>query len=63
MIHEAQEAPGERAAMESLLKKAEWWLERNLQEIPLMGDGKLIKEGENHVLQWVIEKLKEEIGE
>ena len=49
--------------MESLLKKAEWWLERNLQEIPLMGDGKLIKEGENHVLQWVIEKLKEEIGE
>lgn len=58
-----KKAPGERAAMESLLKKAEWWLERNLQEIPLMGDGKLMKEGENHVLQWVIEKLKEEIGE
>ena len=53
---------GERAAMESLLKKAEWWLERNLQEMPLMGDGKLMKEGENHVLKWVIGKLKEEVG-
>ncbi len=55
-----RKAPGERAAMESLLKKAEWWLERNLQEMPLMGEERLKKEGENHVLKWVIGKLKEE---
>ena len=48
--------------MESLLKKAEWWLERNVQEMPLMGDGKLMKEGENHVLKWLIGKLREEVG-
>ena len=55
-----RKAPGERAAMESLLKKAEWWLERNLQEMPLMGEERLKKEGENEVLKWVIGKLKEE---
>ena len=54
--------PGGRAARESLLAKAEWWLERNRQEMSLMGDGKLKKEGENEVLQWVIEILKKEIG-
>ena len=54
-------APGERAAMENLLAKSEWWLERNMQEMPLMGDGKLMKEGENHVLRWVIEMLKKEV--
>ena len=32
--------------MENLLAKAEWWLERNMQEMPLMGDGKVKKEGE-----------------
>jgi len=53
--------PGERAAMENLLAKAEWWLERNTQEMPLMGDGKLRKEGENDVLQWVIGMLKKEV--
>ena len=62
MIMKVRKAPGERAAMESLLKKAEWWLERNLHEMPLMGDGKLMKEGENNVLKWVIGKLKEEVG-
>jgi len=46
--------------MESLVKKAEWWLERNLQEMPLMGEARLKKEGENEVLKWVIGKLKEE---
>ena len=55
-----RKAPGERAAMESLVKKAEWWLERNLQEMPLMGEARLKKEGENEVLKWVIGKLKEE---
>ncbi len=55
-------APGERAAMENLLAKSEWWLERNMQEMPLMGDGKLRKEGENEVLRWIIEILKKEIG-
>jgi len=54
-------APGEKAAMENLLAKSEWWLERNMQEMPLMGDGKLMKEGENHVLQWVIGMLKKEV--
>jgi len=48
--------------MESLLAKAEWWLERNRQEMPLMGEGKLRKEGENEVLQWLIEMLRKEIG-
>ena len=47
--------------MENLLAKAEWWLERNTQEMPLMGDGKLMKEGENDVLQWVIGMLKKEV--
>ena len=55
-------APGEWAAMENLLAKSEWWLERNMQEMPLMGDGKLRKEGENEVLRWIIEILKKEIG-
>ena len=36
-----RKAPGEKAAMENLLAKAEWWLERNTQEMPLMGDGKV----------------------
>lgn len=57
-----RKASGETAAMESLLAKAEWWLERNRQEMPLMGDGKLRKEGENEVLQWLIEMLRKEIG-
>ena len=48
--------------MENLLKKAEWWLERNLQEMPLMGEEKRKKEGENSVLHWVIEKLRNEVG-
>jgi len=61
MIMKPRKAPGERAAMENLLAKAEWWLERNTQEMPLMGDGKLMKEGENHVLRWVIEILKKEV--
>jgi len=26
-----------------------------------MGDGELMKEGENHVLRWVIEILKKEV--
>lgn len=56
-----RKAPGEKAAMENLLAKSEWWLERNLQEMPLMGDGKLMKEGENHVLRWLIEMLKKEV--
>ena len=56
-----RKTPGERAAMENLLAKAEWWLERNAQEMPLMGDGKLMKEGENHVLRWVIDILKKEV--
>jgi hypothetical protein len=33
-----------------------------MQEMPLMGDGKLRKEGENEVLRWIIEILKKEIG-
>ena len=57
-----RKAPGERAAMESLLAKAEWWLGRNRQEMSLMGDGKLRKEGENEVLRWVIGMLKKELG-
>ena len=57
-----RKAPGEKAAMESLLAKAEWWLERNRQEMPLMGDGKLKKQGENEVLLWLIAMLKKEIG-
>jgi hypothetical protein len=61
MIMKPRKAPGERAAMENLLAKAEWWLERNTQEMPLMGDGKLMKEGENDVLQWVIGMLKKEV--
>lgn len=56
-----KKTPGEKAAMENLLAKSEWWLERNMQEMPLMGDGKLMKEGENHVLRWVIEVLKKEV--
>jgi hypothetical protein len=56
-----KKTPGEKAAMENLLAKSEWWLERNMQEMPLMGDGKLMKEGENHVLRWVIEMLKKEV--
>ena len=54
-------APGERAAMENLLVKAEWWLERNRQEMPLMGEGRLKKEGENEVLLWLIAVLRKEI--
>ncbi len=61
MITKPNKTPGERAAMENLLAKAEWWLERNTQEMPLMGDGKLMKEGENDVLQWVIGMLKKEV--
>jgi hypothetical protein len=56
-------APGERAAMENLLAKSEWWLERNMQEMPLMGNGKLKKEGENEVLQWVIGLMRKELGD
>ena len=55
-------APGERAAMENLLAKSEWWLERNMQEMPLMGDGILRKEGENQVLEWMISSLRFELG-
>ena len=62
MSAKTRKTPGEKAAMESLLKKAEWWLERNRQEMPLMGDGKMRKEGENEVLQWVIGILKKELG-
>ena len=51
-----------QAGMENLLKKAEWWLERNLQEMPLMGEEKRMKEGENNVLHWVLEKLRNEVG-
>jgi hypothetical protein len=54
-------APGERAAMENLLAKSEWWLERNMQEMPLMGEGRLKKEGENEVLLWLIAVLRKEI--
>jgi hypothetical protein len=54
-------APGERAAMENLLAKSEWWLERNRQEMPLMGEGRLKKEGENEVLLWLIAVLRKEI--
>ena len=61
MIMKMRKAPGEKAAMENLLAKSEWWLERNRQEMPLMGDGKLRKEGENEVLLWVIEILKKEL--
>ena len=61
MIMKIRKAPGEKAAMENLLAKSEWWLERNMQEMPLMGDGKLMKEGENHVLRWVIGMLKKEV--
>jgi hypothetical protein len=46
--------------MESLVLKAEWWLERNLQEMPLMGEDRLRKEGENKVLSWMIENLNKE---
>ena len=56
-------APGERAAMENLLAKSEWWLERNMQEMPLMGDGKVKKEGENEVLKWVIGMMRKELGD
>ncbi|NCZ96666.1 hypothetical protein EBZ02_05850 [bacterium] len=62
MSMKMRKAPGEKAAMENLLAKAEWWLERNRQEMPLMGDGRLKKEGENEVLQWVIGILKKETG-
>ena len=48
--------------MESLLLKAEWWLERNLQEMPLMGEERLRKEGENKALQWMIENMRKELG-
>ena len=50
-----------RAVMESLLLKAEWWLERNLQEMPLMGEERLRKEGENKALLWMIENMKKEL--
>ena len=49
------------AVMESLMLKAEWWRERNLQEMPLMGEDRLRKEGENKVLSWMIENLKKEL--
>ena len=62
MIMKTRKAPGEKAAMESLLAKAEWWLERNRQEMPLMGDGMLRKEGENQVLEWMINALRFELG-
>ena len=58
-----RKAPGEKAAMENLLAKAEWWLERNMQEMPLMGDGKVKKEGENEVLKWVIGMMRKELGD
>ena len=47
--------------MESLLAKAEWWLERNRQEMPFMGEERLRKEGENKVLFWMIENLRKEL--
>lgn len=50
-----------RVVMESLLAKAEWWLERNRQEIPFMGEERLRKEGENKVLSWMIENLRKEL--
>jgi len=50
-----------RAVMESLLLKAEWWLERNLQEMPLMGEERLRKEGENKALLWMIENMRKEL--
>ena len=50
-----------RVIMESLLSKAEWWLERNLQEMPLMGEDRFRKEGENQALSWMIENLKKEL--
>ena len=63
MIMKVRKAPGEKAAMENLLAKAEWWLERNTQEMPLMGDGKVKKEGENEVLKWVIGMMRKELGD
>ena len=63
MIMKMRKAPGEKAAMENLLGKAEWWLERNMQEMPLMGDGKVKKEGENEVLKWVIGMMRKELGD
>ena len=36
MIMKMRKAPGEKAAMENLLAKSEWWLERNMQEMPPM---------------------------
>ena len=63
MIMKMRKAPGEKAAMENLLAKAEWWLERNMQEMPLMGDGKVKKEGENEVLKWVIGMMRKELGD
>ena len=62
MIMKMRKAPGEKAAMENLLAKSEWWLERNMQEMPLMGDGKVKKEGENEVLKWVIGMMRKEIS-
>lgn len=50
-----------RVVMESLLLKAEWWLQRNLQEMPFMGEDRLRKEGENKALGWVIENMKKEL--
>ena len=47
--------------MESLLLKAEWWRERNVQEMPLMGEERLRKEGENRALSWMIENLQKEL--
>ena len=63
MIMKMRKAPGEKAAMENLLAKSEWWLERNMQEMPLMGDGKVKKEGENEVLKWVIGMMRKELGD
>ena len=58
-----RKAPGEKAAMENLLAKSEWWLERNMQEMPPMGDGKVKKEGEDEVLKWVIGMMRKELGD
>ena len=58
-----RKAPGEKAAMENLLAKSEWWLERNMQEMPQIGDGKVKKEGENEVLKWVIGMMRKELGD
>ena len=63
MIMKMRKAPGEKAAMENLLAKAEWWLERNTQEMTVMGDGKVKKEGENEVLKWVIGMMRKELGD